>query len=124
MGYVGIKADPNLWICDKGDHYEYIATYVDNLLVWSKDPMKVIKILKEDYILKGVGFTEYYLGGDMEHLNEHWTKEGVNIGFSVQTYIKNMIPKFEKLIGRELHTYKTPMADNYHLEIDDSPFVP
>ena len=37
------------------DHYEYIATYVDDLLVFSKDPMKIIEEIKTDYDLKGVG---------------------------------------------------------------------
>ena len=85
-----------------------MATYVDDLLVWSKDPMAVIKILEEDYILKGVGVPEYYLGGNMEYLNEHWVQEGINMGFSAQTYIQNMIPKFEKLFGGELRSFKTP----------------
>ena len=47
-----------------GDHFEYIATYVDDLLVFSKDPMNIIKEIKTDYDLKGVGKPEYYLGGN------------------------------------------------------------
>ncbi len=59
----------------------------------------------------------------MEHLDEHWTKENINIGFSAQTYIKNMVPRFEKLFEGELRTFKTPMPDDYHPEVDDSPLV-
>ena len=40
-----------------------IATYVDDLLVFSKEPMAIINELKKIYILKGVGEPEYYLGG-------------------------------------------------------------
>ena len=29
------KADPDLWYRDKGDHYEYVATYIDDLLIAS-----------------------------------------------------------------------------------------
>ena len=35
-----------------GDHYEYIATWVDDLLVFSKNPMKIIDQIKETYDLK------------------------------------------------------------------------
>ena len=43
-------------------HYEYIATYVDDLLVMSKKPLELIETLRKDYILKVVGAPEYYLG--------------------------------------------------------------
>jgi hypothetical protein len=39
-------------------HDEYLATYVDDILIWSKDPMAVIKSLEKTYMLKRVGITE------------------------------------------------------------------
>jgi hypothetical protein len=63
MGYRPSKADTDFWIANKGDHYEYVATYVDDVLVYSRDPMKVIQELQCDYILKGIGVPRYYLGG-------------------------------------------------------------
>ena len=39
----------------KDGHYEYIATYVDDLLVWSRDCDTIIDEIKTNYILKGVG---------------------------------------------------------------------
>lgn len=39
---------------DKGDHYEYIAVYVDDLLVFSKDAMSIIETIRNEYDLKGV----------------------------------------------------------------------
>ena len=47
MGFVPSKADYDLWMRKKDDHYEYIATWVDDLLVFSKKPMKVIVTIKE-----------------------------------------------------------------------------
>ena len=44
----------NLWYKDMGTHYEYIGTYVDDLLIASKNPKKIIDALKEVYVLKGV----------------------------------------------------------------------
>jgi hypothetical protein len=53
---------------DESSHYEYLATYVDDILIWSKDPMSVIKSLEKIYVLKGVGIPEYYFGGNVEFL--------------------------------------------------------
>ena len=55
MGFHPSKADFDLWMKKQGDHYEYIATYVDDLLVFSKNHMKIIEEIKTDYDLKGVG---------------------------------------------------------------------
>jgi len=42
---------------DKGDHYEYIAVYVDDLMIVSKDPSSIIKNLSDEhqFKLKGTG---------------------------------------------------------------------
>jgi hypothetical protein len=61
LGFVNTKHDNDLWMIDKTSHYEYLATYVDDILVWSKDPMGVIKSLEKIYVLKSVGIPEYYL---------------------------------------------------------------
>jgi hypothetical protein len=55
---------------DKSSHHEYLAIYVDNLLIWSKNAMALIKSLEKTYVLKGVGIPEYYLGGNVEFLGE------------------------------------------------------
>ena len=60
---------------DKGDHYKYLASYVDDILIWSRDPMSVMEILMSKYTMKGVGIPEYYLGGNVEQLDEHWQKK-------------------------------------------------
>jgi hypothetical protein len=60
IGFKKTKHDPDLWMVDKTSHSDYLATYVDDILIWSKDPMAVIKALEKTYILKGVGIPEYY----------------------------------------------------------------
>jgi Reverse transcriptase (RNA-dependent DNA polymerase) len=65
MGYTPSKADPDLWNKLVNDHYKYLATYVDDVLSFSKDPLPVINELKNDYVLKGIGAPRYYLGGDV-----------------------------------------------------------
>jgi hypothetical protein len=36
---------------DNSSHYEYLAIYVDDILIWSKDPMAVIKSSEKTYML-------------------------------------------------------------------------
>jgi hypothetical protein len=60
---------------DKSSHYEYLATNVDDILIWSKDPMAVIKSLENTYMLKSIGISEYYLGRNVEFLGEVWKNQ-------------------------------------------------
>jgi hypothetical protein len=66
LGVKKTKHDPDLWMVDNSSHYEYLATYVNDIIMWSKDPMAVIKALEKNHMLKTVGIPEYYLGGNVE----------------------------------------------------------
>jgi hypothetical protein len=55
---------------NKSSHYEYLTTNVDDILIWRKDPMAVIKSLEKIYLLKNVGIAEYYLGGNVGILGD------------------------------------------------------
>jgi hypothetical protein len=123
MGYKPSRADANLYIKDCGDHYEYLATYVHDIMSFSRDPMKVIEELKKDYILKGVGEPMFYLGGDIEQLGQAWKQEGIECALSVSTYIKNSFEKVEIMVGKTLCQHKSPMEEAYHPELDDSPLL-
>ena len=124
MGYSPSKADPDLWMKKTKDgHYEYIARYVDDVISFSKDPMKVMKELERTYTMKGVGEPEYYLGGDIVTLTEEWNKEGITQGLSASTYIKNVLPRLSKMCDKtELPKAKTPFVDTYHAELDATRF--
>jgi Reverse transcriptase (RNA-dependent DNA polymerase) len=105
LGFKKTKHDPDLWMIDKTSHYEYLATYVDDILIWSKDPMAVIKSLEKIYILKNVGIPEYYLGGNVEFLGDAWKNQGLGLAISARTYIQSVISKFENLFwqGAKAH---------------------
>ena len=66
MGFQPSKADPDVWMkpTDDGQAYEYIAVYVDDLCVASKDPGKIFQTQKNKYKfkLKGDGPLDYLLG--------------------------------------------------------------
>ena len=39
MGFNPCKGEPDIWMRDQGQHWEYIRTYVDDLAIASKDPL-------------------------------------------------------------------------------------
>jgi hypothetical protein len=92
MGYVPSKADTDFWMKQHKDgHYKYIANYVDDVISFSKNPMSVIEELKQDYMLKGVGEPEYYLGGNVDPLDNTWKGDNISLGLSARVYVKNMV---------------------------------
>jgi len=52
MGFIPSKAERDIWMRDCGDHYEYIAVYVDDLLIASKDLSSIIKTLSDEHKFK------------------------------------------------------------------------
>jgi Reverse transcriptase (RNA-dependent DNA polymerase) len=124
MGYKPSKADTDFWIKRVSDHYEYIATYVDDVLVYSRDPEAVIKELQCDYILKGIGSPRYYLGGDILNLLQPeddappTNDPDTTIALSAETYIKNAVEKYEQKFGCPITPYHAPMEHSYHSEED------
>ena len=119
MGYKPSKGDPDVWMRDCGDHYDYICVYVDDLLILSKKPNDVIAALRKKYKfkLKGVGFPKYYLGADIERRTH---PESVLIMGS-KTYIGKILGLYEKMFGSpppaNIHT---PLDPADHPELDDS----
>jgi hypothetical protein len=75
--------DGGWWMVDGGQviTYEYLARYVDEILIWRKDPMPVMKSSEKTYMLKSVGIPEYYLGGNVEFLGEAWKNNGLLLLF-------------------------------------------
>ena len=65
MEFEPCKIKPNIWLCPcREDHYEYIAVYVYDLLITSKDTKSTIDVLtdKHYFKLKGTGPISYNLG--------------------------------------------------------------
>lgn len=60
IGFSPSLADDDLRIRDCGTHHEYMTVYVDDLIIVSKDPMKITEELKTigGYNLKGVGIPD------------------------------------------------------------------
>ena len=128
IGFKPSMADPDLYMREQDDHWEYIARYVDDILVISKDPVSIIKEIQKDFWIKekSIAKPEYFLGGNIHFLAEEyptWKKKDISIGLSAKTYIENIIQKVERIIGKPVRVYKTPMTDTYHPEMDETPLL-
>ena len=125
MGFRPTKVDADLYMRKKDDHYEYLALYVDDVLAWGKDPLKIVEEIKGTFKLRGIGFPDYYLGADVKKIEEkHLQDDGVVLGISARTYIQNTLEKLSKLLdGGPFHKAKSPMMDSYHSELDDTPIL-
>jgi len=63
--YFASYADRDVWMQDAGDCYEYVCTYMDDLLASLKDPQAFFDELeRQTYKLKGVGEPGIHLGGN------------------------------------------------------------
>jgi len=116
LGIQPTKVDVDLWMREKDNHYEYVAISVDDVLVWSKQPMSVMNKIKRTFQLRDVKFPDYYLGADVNVVDEADLKEeGCVLGLSAKTYIDNNLGKLAKLFGTDqFHKAKTPMREDYH----------
>ena len=121
MEFKPSQADPDLWFKDCGTHYEYIARYVDDILIFSKEPQELIKCLQVTYSLQGVGVPEYYLGGDFKVVKK---SNGIEtFTFCAKTFITNVCERIERLMEIVLKSFETPMATGDHPEMDDTGFL-
>jgi hypothetical protein len=108
LGFKKTKYNPDLWMVDKSSHYEYLATYVYDILIWRKDPMAVIKALEKTYLLKSVGIPEYYLGGNMEFLGDAWKNQGLGLAISGKTHTQNSFRNLKVFLAKSLSPSRHP----------------
>lgn len=126
MNFESSRADPDVWLRpattnDGFEHYEYIITYVDDILVVSTRAMDIMKEIQGEVKFKKdkIEPPDIYLGARLK------LKEIDNIvcwTISSSDYIKSAIETIEKAIeGRALTTNKkaiTPFSSNYKPELD------
>jgi len=110
MGFIPSKAEHDIWMCDCGDHYEYIAVYVDDLLIASKDPSSIINTLSD----KGTGAVSFHLGCD-------WFRDDDgNLCYAPHQHIERVMDNYLRLFGKRPHKAHLPIVQGNHLELDTS----
>jgi hypothetical protein len=118
MGFTPCKSDPDIWMRPCKDHYEYIACYVDDLLIASKNPQGIIDALMaapNNYKLKGTGPVNYHLGCDF------FRDEDNTMCFGPKAYIERICDQFENMFGTKPRAgYTSPLLSNDHPELDDT----
>jgi hypothetical protein len=122
MGFFPCKMEPDVWMRDKGDHYEYIATYVDDLCIASKDPKAITDCLIQKYKfkLKGTGPLTFHLGCDYTR-----DPETGELCVSPKKYIERFLANYERIFGsKPKRRYKSPIEEGDHPELDDSSELP
>jgi hypothetical protein len=129
-GFKSCYADPDIWMrpnCkpDGTKYWEYVLCYVDDILVVSHDPKKVMDYLEKSYTLKAgsVGAPKDYLGAQVTKYSlapnghECWA-------MSSNLYIKRAIADVEKELAQIDRALKskasTPLSAGYRPELDTS----
>ena len=67
LGFEHTHVDPDVWIHDGGEVWEYIVVYVDDIIVAMKDPHTFFDKLQGPEVgfkMKGIGAPTYHLGTD------------------------------------------------------------
>jgi len=114
MGFVPSKAERDIWMRDRGDHYEYIAVYVDDLLIVSKDPEAIIESLtkKYNFKLKGTGPISFHLGCDFGR-----DKDGT-LYYAPKKYIDKILDNYRRIFGQLPKKASSPLPKGCHPELD------
>jgi Reverse transcriptase (RNA-dependent DNA polymerase) len=116
MGIAKSKAESNIWMRENDGLYEYIAVYVDDLLIAVRDPGDITRVLEEShkFKLKGVGPLTYHLGCDYFR-----DKEGT-LCYGPGKYISKSMDQYENMFGCKPKEYTSPLEKEDHPEIDDT----
>jgi len=116
MGYFTSHCEKDIWMRDKGDHYEYIAACVDNLMIASKDPDLIIKILmeKHQFKLKGTGPTKFHLGCDF-----FCDEEGV-LCYAPKKHTEKILENYCRIFGAWPKPATSPLPTGDHPELETS----
>ena len=117
-GFTPTKAEESIWMrpTSDGKKYEYIAVYVDDLLMAMENPAAFVEVLrsKHKYKLKGVGPISYHIGLDYER-----DKDGTLVQIP-KKYIQKMMDSYQNMYGELPKEQKTPLEKGDHPELDDS----
>lgn len=119
MGFQRSKADISIWMRwnPEHHHWDYIGTYVDDLIISAVDPEMYLNQLRESYELKNVDDLHHYLGAGYEELEDHTFR------IDATKYIKDSIDRIERELEHPLREYNTPALANDHPELDKSDFL-
>ena len=114
LGFVPSKAEDDIWMRKNGD--VYIASYVDDLCIVSKDLKEITDALinKHNYKLKGTGPIKYHLGCD------YFGDSDNTLCYDPRKYIEKMIDDYFWMFGCKPKYYTFPLDKGDHPMVDTS----
>jgi len=122
MGWRNSLCEPDVWYHDAGLHYLFICIFVDDLLIASKQNEDIHDDVKRMFTVKGGEFPSYYLGADLEYVENPNTGKKI-LTMSCKTYLENVLPCIEKKMQEVTGDAKlsrmrilSPMHDSYQPE--------
>ena len=121
MGFTPSKAEDDIWMRDMEDHYEYIAVYVDDLMIVSRNPKAITDALMaapNNFKLKGTGEVSFHLGCDF------FRDADGTLCTGPRKYIERMESTYKSLFGASpSQKHQSPLEKGDHPELDDSPLL-
>jgi hypothetical protein len=118
-GFSPCKAEPDIRMRLNGDLYEYVAMYVDDLCLGMLDLKSFTDTLQKKYNfnLKGMGPIDFHLGQSFS-----WIEDG-EMEISAKCYVDKMMDTYVQLYGEKPRKASSPLEQNDHPEMDNSPFL-
>ena len=117
-GFFPCHAEPDIWMRPAGDHYKYVAVYVDDLAFAVDNPQQFVDRLrdKHNFKLKGTGPIDYHLGANFLR-----DQDGT-LTMSPKKYIvERMATSYLSMFGEKPKTKcKSLLEKNDHPETDIS----
>ena len=120
LGFFPCKAEPDIWIRQNGNLYEYVAVYVDDLALAMKDPKEFTDLLatKYKFKLKGTGPISFHLGMDF------FRDEDGTLCMAPRKYIDKLLNVYQQMFGGPpKQTMQSPLEKGDHPELDTSDFL-
>ena len=112
MGFQPSKANPDIWMKPTDDRqaYEYIAVYIDDLCVASKDPGKIFQTLKNKYKfkLKGDGPLDYHL------VYSYKCDPDGTLVADPRKYVSKIIESYERMFSTKPKIARLPLEAGDH----------
>ena len=119
FGFQQCKAEPEIWMrkSSKGNYYEYIALYVDDLALVLDEPEQFVNSMAKEFgfKFKGTGPLTFHLGMDF-----YRDKDGT-LCMAPKKYIEKLIANYEREFGQSpKQNVTSPVEKNDHPELDTS----
>jgi Reverse transcriptase (RNA-dependent DNA polymerase) len=105
IGFIRSKAKADIWIKENKNFYEYIAVYVDDLLIAERNSKEIAQTLEEEhkFKLKGSGPLNYHFGCD------YFCDQDGTFCFGPRKYITKMMDEFKNMYGCKPKEYTSPL---------------